>query len=169
MILTKDDIEFVAKKTKLSIKKAKLLMEEPDDLNLVLNELSMMEITREDCEKLSFETIVKYIIFKFSNLLAYPLSEKSYICQVIVKHFPYISRSKEFKPYPKIQNNNQDYAEYCLILLGFFSHRLKPEQYRNYKKYLEFYRQSEHLNHIFRHLDQWFEVFNKMKKTEIFS
>lgn len=167
MLLTKEDVEFISQKTRLSIRKTKLLTEEERDLSLILDQLSSGSISKEEIAKLSFPTIIKYVVFKHSKDFNFPLPEKIYVCQIIEKHFPVIARSKIFRSFPK-DRNNKDFAEYCLILVGLFSHKLKPEEYKKYKNYLIFFK-TDDFPTLYDKFDSWVSVFTKMKTQELFS
>ena len=169
MVITKEDINYISQKTNLSVRKTKTLTEEQRDLDLVINELSANEISQKELLVLSFPVIARYIIFRFSHKYSYDISEKSYVCDLITKHFPLASRNKIPRPFPK-EKENQDFAEYSLILVGFFSHRLKPDIYKKYRdyayNYFKYYQETEDFG---RHLEVWLEIFARMRKEEIFS
>lgn len=166
MVLTKDDVDFIAKQTNLSRRKAKILVEEDRDLNLVLNQLIEKPISKDDITALSFQIIVKYIILKFSRDYDYDIAEKSYVSEIIIKHFPTIARSNILKSIPK-DSEDINFAEYCLVLLGFFNHRLKSHQFKNYRDYLYYFRAVNPEFHS--HLNGWMEIFTTMKTQEIFN
>ena len=170
MLVTKEDVEFIAKKTNLSNRKAKLLTEEERDLSLVLDELSDNLITKEELNKLSFATIIKYIIFRYSkdSNPRISLNEKTYVCSLIEKNFPLISRSKIIKSIPK-DKQCAEFAEYCFVLVGFFSHRLKAGEYKNYKNYLIYFKVNSDWPEIYDNLDDWLSIFHQMKTQEFFN
>lgn len=165
MVLNKADIAFLAKRTNLSQKKVKLLTEDPRDLALVLDALTTAKVSKEEILSLSFEVIIKYVIFKFSHHLDYDISEKLYICEMISKYFPYISRSDKLKPLPI--NLNKDFAEYCFVLTGLFKHRLNKKQSTQYDFYTKFFRDSE-FPQLYNHLKEWYKICEQIKTQEIF-
>lgn len=164
-MLSSDDVTFLAKHTKLSKKKVKLLTEEPRDLALVLDAITTAKITKDEIISLSFDIVIKYVVFRFSHHFDYSISEKLYISEVLSKHFPYISRSEIFKPVSK--HLTRDLAEYSFVLLGLFKHRLTPKQSIQYEGALKYFRDSEHSD-LYSHLAEWFEICNKIKTQEVF-
>ncbi len=164
-MLTKADLTFLGKYTKLSQKKIKLLTEEPQDLALILDVLTTAKITKEELLSLSFEVIIKYIVFRLSHNLNYPITEKIYVCDMISRHFPYISRSKKLKPLPK--DYNKDFAEYTFVLLGLFDHRLDQKEKFKYSHHLKYFRDCTESG-VYTHLKEWFQICTQIKTQEIF-
>ena len=60
-MLTKEDIKFLARKTKLPAEKAKSLFEEKTDSDLVLEQISSKRLTKKELLELSFPKNIKII------------------------------------------------------------------------------------------------------------
>lgn len=167
-MLSSEDINFISKKIKLSIKKTKTLIEDPIDLNLILDEISQHNFIREEFLNLSFELISRIVVFKFGREPNIDLSEKSYIADILIKHFPVILRYKTIRPIPS-NPNSREFAEYCLILLGLFGHKVFKEKVGKYKSYvLNFYKSFEQQKTLHSNLSLWFKIFEKIRTEEIF-
>lgn len=167
MFLSKKDVEFLSKKTKLSIKKVKLLTEEEGDLNLVLEQITTAPPTKAELSSLSFGLLIKVVIYHYSRSSKIDIKEKSYISSLFEKYIAAIYHSKLFKSVPK-NKQDKDFAEYLFVLLGFFSDKIDANEHKKYKSYLyDYLRNDDDHRELFKNLEKWFDILNRIKSQDI--
>ena len=85
MIVSDRDIDFFAKKLKLSAEKTFLLIQDPDCLPEILNKISEEDIN--GIVDISFPVFAEITIIKYSKDLKYSFEEKEYVSESIGSKF----------------------------------------------------------------------------------
>ncbi len=162
------DLNFISDKTKLAPEKAALLLQEPRDLNLVIDSIADQEIVENDTIlTLSFDFFTKLCIFKASKKTGFDIEEKAYVSHCVSTQFPKLDAG----PVPsKIVIGNEETCSFYLVLLGFFPERLdRPRRIsvsRNWlaNKVSECYR-SLGKRDVSNHLPTWISLLQQIKKN----
>ena len=116
-MLTANDIEFLARKTKLNARQAQSLFEEKEDGDLVLQQLSRKRITRKEVLELSFPIFIKLLINR--EMKDVDQKHKNYISDFTSVFYPRIMEANRIKT--KIPRKlNEENAQYFFVLACFF-------------------------------------------------
>jgi len=123
-MLTISDINFLARKTKLSKEKTHLLFEEKEDGDLVLQQLGRKRLTRKEVLELSFPLFVKLLINKEAKTL--DQKYKNYISDFLGVFYPQIMMASRIKT--KIPRKlNEESAQYFFTLASFYSEEIAAQ------------------------------------------
>lgn len=118
MILSDRDIDFFAKKLKLSAEKTFLLLQDPDCLPEILNKVSEEDIN--GIIDISFPVFAELTIIKYSKNLKYSFKEKEYISEAVSgKFYELIEYPLQNKYFFQLEHN-EDTAKSVTVFLGFF-------------------------------------------------
>jgi hypothetical protein len=124
IMLTISDINFLARKTKLSKEKTHLLFEEKEDGDLVLQQLGRKRLTRKEVLELSFPLFVKLLINKEAKTL--DQKYKNYISDFLGVFYPQIMMASRIKT--KIPRKlNEESAQYFFTLASFYSEEIAAQ------------------------------------------
>jgi hypothetical protein len=77
LIKRKADLEYISKKTKLSTDRASILIEEPQDFHLLIDQLSLKRHYIKDLKKVSFPLLFKLKLFKNAQKFDFDLEGES--------------------------------------------------------------------------------------------
>ena len=116
-MLTANDIEFLARKTKLNAEQAQSLFEGKEDGDLVLQQLSRKRLTRKEVLELSFPIFIKLLINR--EMKDVKQKHKNYISDFTSVFYPRIIEADRLKT--KIPRKlNEESAQYFFVLACFF-------------------------------------------------
>ena len=164
-MLTANDIEFLARKTKLNAEKTQSLFEEKKDGDLVLQQLSRKRITRKEVLELSFPIFIKLLINR--EMKDVNQKHKNYISDFTSVFYPRIMGASRIKT--KVPRKlNEENAQYFFVLVCFFEDdmvaQMNIQQVHELLKYtmdsFVKFKGSEYVESI----SKSFEYFNIIKK-----
>ena len=172
-MLNLSDIEYISKKTKLSEEKVYILIEDPKDFNLIINELAKDEI-EDGILTISFELFTKLHIYKITLDSKYNFNEKNYVSETISNIYPKLDKHKIENidiqdTWETLYEPNEDLAKYYFILLSLFDKSLDrrrrqfPTKNFLYKKALDGFNRSNH-QEIAKHLNNWITLIKRMQE-----
>lgn len=117
-MLTKEDIKFLARKTKLPAEKAQSLFEEKTDSDLVLEQISNKRLTKKELLELSFPIFIKILINR--EMKDIDQKYKNYISDFVGVFYPQIMMAKRIKT--KVpRKHTEENAQYFFTLASFFA------------------------------------------------
>jgi len=116
--LSDRDIDFFAKKLKLSEEKTFLLLQDPDCLPEILNKVSEDHI--DGIVDISFPVFAELTIIKYSKDLKYSFEEKEYISETVGNKFYDLIEYPLQNKYTFNLEHNEETAKSVLVFLGFF-------------------------------------------------
>jgi hypothetical protein len=164
-MLTANDIEFLARKTKLNARQAQSLFEEKEDGDLVLQQLSRKRITRKEVLELSFPIFIKLLINR--EMKDVDQKHKNYISDFTSVFYPRIMEANRIKT--KIPRKlNEENAQYFFVLACFFEDdmmaQMDVKQIHQMLKYTmdSFVKFKDH--EYVESISKSFEHFNVIKK-----
>ena len=172
-MLNLSDIEYISKKTKLSEEKVYILIEDPKDFNLIINELAKDEI-EDGILTISFELFTKLHIYKITLDSKYNFNEKNYVSETISNIYPKLDKHKIENidiqdTWETLYEPNEDLAKYYFTLLSMFDKSLDrrrrqfPTKNFLYKKALDGFNRSNH-QEIAKHLNNWITLIKRMQE-----
>jgi hypothetical protein len=172
-MLNLSDIEYISKKTKLSEEKVYILIEDPKDFNLIINELAKDEI-EDGILTISFELFTKLHIYKITLDSKYNFNEKNYVSETISNIYPKLDKYKIENidiqdTWETLYEPNEDLAKYYFTLLSLFDKSLDkrrrqfPTKNFLYKKALDGFNKSNH-QEIAKHLNNWIILIKRMQE-----
>ncbi len=167
MLLTANDLQFLARETKLTGPKLELLLEEDADLLLdVLAERDMRQLLLT----VSFPTFVRLSVLKETKGKKYTYSEKNYVSEAVAVQYPKVHNQS---PYLIDKNKfGESEAQFYLVTAGIFPEYLEklerkgapsPEYYVKAAK-VGFQRADK--QDVADHIFEWVEILNHMSKTQ---
>ena len=116
-MLTKEDIKFLARKTKLSAEKAQSLFEEKTDSDLVLEQISNKRLTKKELLELSFPIFIKILINR--EMKDIDQKYKNYVSDFVGVFYPQIMLASRIKT--KVPRKpSEENAQYFFTLASFF-------------------------------------------------
>ena len=116
-MLTKEDIKFLARKTKLPAEKAQSLFEEKTDSDLVLEQISNKRLTKKELLELSFPIFIKILINR--EMKDIDQKYKNYISDFVGVFYPQIMLANRIKT--KVPRKpSEENAQYFFTLASFF-------------------------------------------------
>jgi hypothetical protein len=167
MLLTANDLQFLASETDLTGTKLELLLEEDEDL--LLEVLSQRE-NHQVLMTISFPTYVRLCILKETKDSKFTYIEKNYVAEAVAVNYP-----KIYKQSPYLIDKNkfgESEAQFYLVTAGIFPEYLEklerkgapsPEYYVKAAK-IGFQRADK--RDIADHIFEWVESLNRMRKTQ---
>lgn len=161
MILSERDIDFFAKKLRLSPEKTFLLLQDPDCLPEILDKVSEEEVS--GLIDISFPVFAELTIIKYSKDLKYPFEEKEYISETVGNKFYDLIEYPLQNKYFFTLEQNEDTAKSVLVFLGFFyknlqkARRCYPSENIYYNIAKNGFENSEK-DEISHHLKDWIKV-----------
>lgn len=161
MKLSDRDIDFFAKKLKLSEEKTFLLLQDPDCLPEILNKVSEDHI--DGIVDISFPVFAELTIIKYSKDLKYSFEEKEYISQSISDKFYDLIEYPLQNKYTFNLNHDEETARSILVYLGFFYKSLNKirRAYPSENIYFNIAKEGFELSNrrnISNHLKDWVKV-----------
>ena len=116
-MLTKEDIKFLARKTKLPAEKAQSLFEEKTDSDLVLEQISNKRLTKKELLELSFPIFIKILINR--EMKDIDQKYKNYVSDFVGVFYPQIMLANRIKT--KVPRKpSEENAQYFFTLASFF-------------------------------------------------
>lgn len=150
-----DDLNFILKKTKLSLRSLLNLIEEERDYNLVLDSISST-LTEEEKSRLcnlSPTLKVKLCIYNCSQHVDFDIAEKSYISEILSKNYNFIYKNG----YVLNKSNKREVKQ----LLSVIKQNKSDNQTLNHM--------AANFNKIGKrdiatHVPQWLKIINKSRE-----
>jgi len=159
--LSDRDIDFFAKKLKLSEEKTFLLLQDPDCLPEILNKVSEEDIN--GIVDISFPVFAELTIIKYSKDLKYSFKEKEYISEAVGYKFYDLIEYPLQNKYFFTLDHNEETAKSVLVFLGFFYKSLEKLR-RSYPSESIYYNiaksgfENSGKEEISYHLKDWIKV-----------
>jgi hypothetical protein len=161
VIVSERDLDFFAKKLKLSAEKTFLLIQDPDCLPEILNKVSEEDL--DGIVDISFPVFAEITIIKYTKDLKYSFEEKEYISESIgAKFYDLIEYPITQKSFFELKKD-EDTARSLLVFLGFFykslnkSRRAYPSEKIYYDIAKNGFENSDKIQ-ISLHLEDWIKV-----------
>jgi hypothetical protein len=161
MIVSDRDIDFFAKKLKISPEKTFLLIQDPDCLPEILNKISEEEIN--GIVDISFPVFAEITIIKYTKDLKYSFEEKEYVSESIGnKFYDLIEHPLTQKSFFELRKDEET-ARALLVFLGFFykslnkSRRAYPSENIYYNIAKNGFENSDKIQ-VSLHLQDWIKV-----------
>ena len=161
MIVSDRDIDFFAKKLKISPEKTFLLIQDPDCLPEILNKISEEEIN--GIVDISFPVFAEITIIKYTKDLKYSFEEKEYVSESIGnKFYDLIEHPLTQKSFFELKKDEET-ARALLVFLGFFykslnkSRRAYPSENIYYNIAKNGFENSDKIQ-VSLHLQDWIKV-----------
>lgn len=163
MPLKNQDLQYIAEKLGISLEKTEKLTEEDRDTNLVLNELSVKSIKKQDYSRLSTSTFIKLITFRYSYELNYSIEEKIYIANCIYLLYPTLKKEINLKIIDT-DHISEKKSQYCIVLFGFFSDRLNSNiiDSNHIRNISEGFRAKTELRDLSFHVREWIDILREI-------
>jgi len=165
-MLSDKDIEYITKATNLSLEKAKILTEEPRDLDLVTEQIVKKPLFKKDLAALSFPFFIKLVIFRFANESEFKMEEKSYVAGLVERFIPMLKKREKLIHKKGQPVSPEDIAGFCLVALGFAHDKIDSsnEELVNHAQ--------EHFNkagkeEMAKGVGKWVEIFQKIRQKKI--
>ena len=162
MPLKLQDIRYVENKLGLTPEIAAKITEDPLDTDLVLNELSVRDIRREDAKKLSATTYLKLLVFRYSHDTTFKISEKEYVAKSIYLNFTSIKKEINYRLLSPKTPPDEKKSQYFLVLAGFYYNFVKPEIFSdNFKSEIS---KGFRPDQISDHVDDWVYILREINR-----
>lgn len=126
-MLKSQDLHYIEQKLGLTPKITAKITEDPLDADLVLNELSIKDIKREDANKISALTYLKLLVFRYSHDTDFKISEKEYVAKSVYLNFTSIKKEIDYRLLSPQTPPDEKKSQYFLVLAGFYYNSVKPE------------------------------------------
>ncbi len=158
------DLNFLKKATKLSSEQIKLLVEEENDLNLVLEQTCRKLLNKRDKVQFSFPLYCKLLVYRAAQDFTYSIQEKTYVAKCLTDNF--LKIKNEIINFAEFQKNpSENFSQYSLILAGIFSERLQ-KNFWDCKKIFHmregFFRAGQ--RELSHHVLEWVQILNQIEK-----
>jgi hypothetical protein len=161
VIVSDRDIDFFAKKLKLSAEKTFLLIQDPDCLPEILNKISEENI--DGIVDISFPVFAQITVIKYSKDLKYSFKEKEYVSEAVgLKFYDLIEYPIIDKSFFELKRD-EDTARALLVFLGFFykslnkRRRAYPSEKIYYNIAKDGFENSDKIE-VSEHLQDWIKV-----------
>jgi len=160
------DLDFFAKKLKLSPEKTFLLLEDPECLPEIVNKISEENIN--GIVDISFPVFAELTIIKYSKDLKYSFEEKEYISEAVGSKFYDLIETPLQNKYFFTLEHNEDTAKSVLVFLGFFYKSLEKLR-RSYPSENIYYNiakngfENSEREEVSNHLKDWIKVLRRIQ------
>ena len=164
-MLTKEDIKFLARKTKLSAEKAQSLFEEKTDSDLVLEQISNKRLTKKELLELSFPIFIKILINR--EMKDIDQKYKNYVSDFVGVFYPQIMLANRIKT--KVPRKpSEENAQYFFTLASFFDDdmvaQMNVQQVHKILKYtMDTFAEKKGKDYV-EAMSVSYEYFNKIRK-----
>tara|TARA_B100000902_G_C27282817_1_gene902786 strand:+ start:1086 stop:1592 length:507 start_codon:yes stop_codon:yes gene_type:complete len=164
-MLTKEDIKFLAKKTKLSAEKAQSLFEEKTDSDLVLEQISNKRLTKKELLELSFPIFIKILINR--EMKDIDQKYKNYVSDFVGVFYPQIMLANRIKT--KVPRKpSEENAQYFFTLASFFEEdmvaQMNVQQVHKILKYtMDTFAEKKGKDYV-EAISTGYEYFSKIRK-----
>ena len=126
LIKRKADLEYISKKTKLSTDRASILIEEPQDFHLLIDQLSLKRHYIKDLKKVSFPLLFKLKLFKNAQNFDFDLEEKAHVADTVCKYFNPRNKNKR-RELSLTTDSTEKSALVAFCLISLFFHDFQKE------------------------------------------
>ena len=172
LIKRKADLEYISKKTKLSTDRASILIEEPQDFHLLIDQLSLKRHYIKDLKKVSFPLLFKLKLFKNAQKFDFDLEEKAHVSDTVCKYFNPRNKSKKRELSLTTDSTEKSaLIAFCLISLFFQDFQKEmgeyvPHGFRNWEDYIiKGLSGGKSINiKLSKHVREWMGIIQKTKK-----
>ena len=164
-MLTKEDIKFLARKTKLSAEKAQSLFEEKTDSDLVLEQISNKRLTKKELLELSFPIFIKILINR--EMKDIDQKYKNYVSDFVGVFYPQIMLANRIKT--KVPRKpSEENAQYFFTLASFFEEdmvaQMNVQQVHKILKYtMDTFAEKKGKDYV-EAMSAGYEYFSKIRK-----
>ena len=164
-MLTKEDIKFLARKTKFPAEKAQSLFEEKTDSDLVLEQISNKRLTKKELLELSFPIFIKILINR--EMKDIDQKYKNYISDFVGVFYPQIMLANRIKT--KVPRKpSEENAQYFFTLASFFEEdmvaQMNVQQVHKILKYtMDTFAEKKGKDYV-EAMSVGYEYFSKIRK-----
>ena len=164
-MLTKEDIKFLARKTKLPAEKAQSLFEEKTDSDLVLEQISNKRLTKKELLELSFPIFIKILINR--EMKDIDQKYKNYVSDFVGVFYPQIMLANRIKT--KVPRKpSEENAQYFFTLASFFEEdmvaQMNVQQVHKILKYtMDTFAEKKGKDYV-EAMSVGYECFSKIRK-----
>lgn len=164
MGLSRLEIKYITKKLVVPDITVVKLTEDDRDLNLLLNEVSIRGIKREDRLKISSLNYIKLVVYRYSYDTGFDINEKTYIAQTVYLHYLPIKNCFDYNLITKSRGDER--SRHFLIVASFFSDKIPIKIiYPNYKKEIvEGFSKLEKLPNLSKNSQNWEDILKEINK-----
>lgn len=171
MPLTKREIKYVADKLAAPPETISNLSENSRDTNLILNEVSVREIKKDDIlNSVMPSTFIKLVTFRHSYDTNFEIEEKDYIANAVYLNYLAIKKYMDFNLIAD-KDRNEKRSQYLLIMAGFFSDRmpirmLLPTYLQEMK---DGFKKNKELKNLSSNSESWIDILKEIHRKNWFS
>ena len=168
---TDKDITFIAKKLKTSKEIISKLTEEPEDFNLIAEELVKKKLKKKDYAGLSFGLYSKLVIFSDPEACKFEISEKCYVAKIIGELFPRLNNRENFGPFIRkiTPEPTESGAKYYFVISSLFNDKVNcKDNAVIQEKYISAGLNCSHST-LYKHIPEWISILRGLKKRGYFS
>ncbi len=162
--IEKNDLKFIAEKTRLAVSKVKSLTEEERDVDLLLNEICLMNLGKDDQKRISFPIYCKLVTYKISAEFDFSSSDKAHVAESIAKYHQSLKKAIDFKIFADLKKPSPEAAQYLLVLSGLHKDKLKVNYFSEKHEIFmnEGFRKAEKLE-IGHNIIKWVNLLRQAK------
>lgn len=164
MELNRLEIKYITKKLAVPVNTVAKLTEEERDADLVLSEVSVRGIKKEDCFKISPLTYIKLVVYRYSYDTGFDINEKKYIAQTVYLHYLPIKNCFDYNIIAKSQGDER--SRHFLIVASFFDDKIPIKIiYPNYKKEIkDGFSKIESLPNLSKNSQDWEDILKEINR-----
>lgn len=166
MIVSERDIDFFAKKLRLSPEKTFLLIQDPDCLPEIINKIAEDDI--DGIIDISFPVFTEITIVKYSKDIKCSFEEREYISEAVSsKFYELIEYPLQNKYFFQLEHD-EDTAKSVTVFLGFFYKSLEKLR-RSYPSENIYYNiakngfENSNKEEVSHHLKDWIKVLRRIQ------
>ncbi len=163
MGLNRVEIKYITKKLAVSPEIVEKLTEDETDENLLLGEVSVRGIKKDDCFKISPLNYIKLVIYRYSYDTGFEINEKKYIAQTVYNHYLPIKKIADYNLI--VKDGGEKRGQIFLIVAGLFSDVIPLKiLYPNYRKEIQAgFQEVKQLKELNQHTQEWEEILKEIK------
>lgn len=168
--MTNKDIQFIAKAIKLPVEKAKILVEEETDRNLILDQICEKKFSEKMVNGVSSDLLTRLVVFKFSKNVPASLEEKAYVAGMVIRQLPKFDIKKFLDK--KKKTFEEDLAQFYLVAIGFFQKTIKENNpdfsFKEYYSYMDTAFSRAGKSTLCANLKRWTDTLLVIKESKWF-
>lgn len=165
-MLQEADLNYIAKATNLSPEKAKLLTEEPRDLDLVTEQIVKKPLSKKELLGLSYPFFTKLVVFRFANESGFKMEEKSYMASLVEKFIPKLKKRESLNIKRGSQVPPEDIAGFCIVALGFAHDKIDASNEELMEHSIEHFNKAGK-EEVAKHVGGWVDIFHTIRRNKV--
>lgn len=166
MPLTKREVKYVASKLERPPESISNLLEDDRDANLVLSEVSVRGIKKEDVLKdVTPLTFIKLVTFRHSYDTNFNIEEKEYVASAVHSNYLAIKKYLNYKLIAD-KENTEKRSQYLLITAAFFSDSIpiKALLPTYLQEMRDGFRKNKDLRELSEHSESWIDILKEIHR-----